>query len=543
MEKYKCLLSDVIKFLFRPFREHFLFCVFFFILATSPYVLVQIFIHGYYLNAFLLSVHCFVLSYIVTLLISLINNSRIRLLIQSIVIIISALDFALNFYCIFQLGYYFDSSMVLLMLNTNQDEAMDFMSVLLPKWIIAFLVCFYSLLVLFAFLSHNHNFKIGNKLALPSLLLLLLSLLCNIYSWNVWKDGPIMARIVEFCNNNYSCSLNSTHRPIIAFKERVKCPDNIILVIGESFARNHSSIYNYNKLTNPCLSALKAGGLLFAFDDVDAPAPRTIEAIRYMMSTYSKSDEKRKMLGQKNFYSIINLMQECGYKCYWFSNQGSLSKWNREIFSLASTCNEKWFLQREGEEKNEKIHKNYDMILVDTSKIAFDRLKSNHNFVIYHLIGSHFDYSKRYPQSFAFFQEKDYMDNPEHQRSILSTYDNSILYNDKVIEQIINLFSDYETFLVYISDHGQDMFRSSPDYFAHGKSNIPQSYSFGVEIPMFIYASPLFQKRYPDLMQRIKNGQDHPKHWNSDDLPYLIMDVIGAKEIDGEEIHSKSVLD
>jgi hypothetical protein len=43
-------------------------------------------------------------------------------------------------------------------------------------------------------------------------------------------------------------------------------------------------------------------------------------------------------------------------------------------------------------------------------------------------------------------------------------------------------------------------------------------------------------------MQRIKYRQEHPKAWNSDDLPYLIMDLIGVTAIDGEEVKPKSVL-
>ena len=35
---------------------------------------------------------------------------------------------------------------------------------------------------------------------------------------------------------------------------------------------------------------------------------------------------------------------------------------------------------------------------------------------------------------------------------------------------------------------------------------------------------------------------DNPKTWNSDNLPYFIMDLIGVKEINGENIKPKSVL-
>ena len=82
----------------------------------------------------------------------------------------------------------------------------------------------------------------------------------------------------------------------------------------------------------------------------------------------------------------------------------------------------------------------------------------------------------------------------------------------------------------------------SPDYFAHGNNNDPVGYRLGVEIPFMVFASPLFQEKHPETTQRIKDRQNNPKPWNSDDLPYLIMDIIGVSSIDGETIEKKSIL-
>ena len=45
-----------------------------------------------------------------------------------------------------------------------------------------------------------------------------------------------------------------------------------------------------------------------------------------------------------------------------------------------------------------------------------------------------------------------------------------------------------------------------------------------------------------EIMQRIKAGYSQTKFWNSDDLPYLIMDLIGVKDVDGENVRIKSIL-
>ena len=122
--------------LLRPFREHFLFMIAFFILATSPYFLRQFFTVKLYFNALLLSIHCIVLSYFVTLVISLIKLRIIRIIVQAFIMVFAIISFALNFYCVFKLGYLFDSDFALLLLDTNPKESKEFLTTMIPGWII-----------------------------------------------------------------------------------------------------------------------------------------------------------------------------------------------------------------------------------------------------------------------------------------------------------------------------------------------------------------------------------------------------------------------
>lgn len=161
------------------------------------------------------------------------------------------------------------------------------------------------------------------------------------------------------------------------------------------------------------------------------------------------------------------------------------------------------------------------------------------------MIGSHYNYGMRYPEEFAKFTEADYMSHPQSHQEILAMYDNSILYNDYVVSQLLNLYKDQEAIVIYLPDHGQVMYRDPkvPDYFMHGNTNDPVSYAAGVEIPFMIFASRSFQARHPETMRRLQSRQNQPKAWNADDLPFLIMDLIGVKDINGESVLSKSILD
>ena len=333
-----------------------------------------------------------------------------------------------------------------------------------------------------------------------------------------------------------------TH-PKITFLDDAELPNYVVLIIGESFARCHSSLYGYDKDTNPRLSAHRDSSLLFTFDSIDSPAPTTAESIRLMLSTYSQADEKSDN-GKEwfKFTTIIELMQDCGYDSYWFGNQARGSKKNGATRVFAEACQKRKYLQHEGADR---YNVTTDMVLVDSSYQYVNEAKpEGHHFVIYHMMGSHFDFAMRYPKEYAKFTEKDYASQPEQHRSTLASYDNSILYNDEVVSQIIQMYRDKDAVIIYVPDHGQVMYRNpkKPDYFSHGNKKNPLNYSLGVEIPFIIFASPSYQERHPAIMQRIRIRQDKPERWNSDDLPYLIMDLIGIKDVGGETIQTKSLL-
>ena len=62
---------------------------------------------------------------------------------------------------------------------------------------------------------------------------------------------------------------------------------NIILVIGESFNKHHSSLYHYKKMTNPLLTKEKEKGNLFVYNNVIAPYNLTSLVIKNVFSTNS----------------------------------------------------------------------------------------------------------------------------------------------------------------------------------------------------------------------------------------------------------------
>ena len=158
-------------------------------------------------------------------------------------------------------------------------------------------------------------------------------------------------------------------------------------------------------------------------------------------------------------------------------------------------------------------------------------------------MGSHISYNSRYPASFSNFESDDYVVSHPHLsdkcRQTLSEYDNSILYNDSVVYEIIKIFEQKDAFVLYISDHGQDVFKSSNEYAGHAINGNPVSEQVSVKIPMFLYTSPVFLNKHPELYNRIRSTKNRP--YRTDSVMYTIMDVAGIETVNGVSYKHKSL--
>jgi heptose-I-phosphate ethanolaminephosphotransferase len=53
----------------------------------------------------------------------------------------------------------------------------------------------------------------------------------------------------------------------------------------------------------------------------------------------------------------------------------------------------------------------------------------------------------------------------------MAEYDNSVLYNDYVVSEIIKCFADKDAVVLYFSDHAIDLFETDEKYCGHALSN------------------------------------------------------------------------
>lgn len=295
-------------------------------------------------------------------------------------------------------------------------------------------------------------------------------------------------------------------------------PQNIVMIVGESLTKLHCSTYGYDKLTTPKLQALADSSLLYTFTEVKSPEVHTLPVFKTLFSQY-----RCEWGDSVNWYTQPTLQQilhRSGYTTHWISNQSKHGVCDNFIGKYAELCTDYHFV---GNKLAGMKRKTFDGEVIDLMKPLL-QLNVDKNFYVVHLMGSHFKFDKRYPKSFDHFQADDYPALPSQQQKVVATYDNSVLYNDSVVSEVMRLFADKEAIVFYFSDHAIDLFQSSDHYYGHAKKT-KESFAWGQQIPFFIYMTRSYQQKYPQILHAVKERLDRP--FCTDNMFYTVMDLAG----------------
>lgn len=465
---------------------------------------------------------CFVLSFI---------KEKIVTIILKIFFIISLLLFVIEIFLFKLFSMIISPELVQILLETNKNETSEFIDMYFKRIYILYFSIFgvsiYLIYKTFKYITPiMFKYIIKRKVARVLIGLLLILKIFNLNFNN--KINFSLYRLLSSINmglitiKEYKEIDNMKNNiEIIKQKDNKK---NIVLIIGESTSRNHMSLYGYKLDTNPLLKKLEKEGNLYKFTDTISPHSHTIPVIKKLLTFYNL---ERKNKWNKN-NNIIDIMNKAGYETYWFSNQAYSGIYENIATALGKRSKTVVFNSMESANKNFKT--DYDEEIVQKSE-QYILNNDDNNFIIYHLMGTHGRYGDRYPKNFNKFQNnKDPLAAVAKydKDSIIATYNNAVLYNDYVINKIIDIFKDKESLIIYISDHGEEVY-DFRNFVGHTESNGSR---YMIEIPFLIYVSNSFKMKYPKIVKKIEKSVNIP--YMTDDLIHTILDIaeIETKEYD-----------
>ena len=289
----------------------------------------------------------------------------------------------------------------------------------------------------------------------------------------------------------YFLNKNSSLSPLDNLTDRSgDTPRTLVMVIGESTTSRRMSLYGYPRKTTPRLDALKENGELFAFSDVITSRPYTIQALQQVLS-FANQEEPNRYLTEPN---LMNLMKQAGYKTFWVTNQQTMLQRNVLLTSYSQQADVAKYLNngraQVGFPLDQVVFEPFTEMLTDPAPKKF---------IVVHLFGTHIRYSLRYPKEYEVFTGRDHV--PENLSSsnieIFNSYDNAVLYNDFVITRLIEILSKNQpnSFLVYFSDHGEEVF-NDPTHMAVGRNEGKPTLDT-YAIPFVLWMSPEWRRTHP----------------------------------------------
>ena len=170
-----------------------------------------------------------------------------------------------------------------------------------------------------------------------------------------------------------------------------------------------------------------------------------------------------------------------------------------------------------------------NLSLIDELKLILK--KSNEKtFVVIHTLGSHWNYSARYPNEFDFFKPSYKTVNAKpndilFKNVLVNSYDNSVRYTDAIIDSVISLVNSYKGFssVTFMSDHGVDLM--DDDRKLVYRNPIPSKNV--AHIPFFIWYSPQFEQIFPNHISVLKANSG--RKISSENLLYTLSGMLGIK--------------
>ena len=401
--------------------------------------------------------------------------------------------------------------MFLNVVTTNATEVTELLGTLLPAIALVCLL-YIPTLILAAVQWKQKNFlswKFRKLTMTIGTLLMAISLLLSFYSENTNSKSFVYQLHVYPINaiHNLGFAVNKwdkvrrypdTSKDFSYQATRNKKSEDrqiFVLIIGETSRADNWQIYGYERETNPLLSKQEN---LYHFEDVLTQSNTTHKSVSIIMSE-AEADNYNTIYQKKG---IIDAFKEAGFTTITLSNQAENHSFiefftkEADIYKTIRTTG-----------MNGSTVNLMDTALIPLLNEHIDNTPGD-LFIVIHTYGSHFNYMERYPKEFRKFTPDKITEVSKKQKEqLVNAYDNSILFTDYFLAETIKTLEtkDAQTALLYISDHGEDLFDDQRGRFLHAS---PTPTYYQLRVPLLTWFSKDYIKENLTKIESIKDNRN-----------------------------------
>ena len=296
---------------------------------------------------------------------------------------------------------------------------------------------------------------------------------------------------VAISESNKIANFHSTSASFSYDAERDTVPaerEVYVMVIGEAARAASWQLYGYERETTPLLSARED---IVLFEGITTQSNTTHKSVPMILSSVATSEHKE-LFRRKGMPALFN---EAGFKTYFISNQAPQGAM---IDFLAEDASEVEYLPA----------LSYDGALVERLQRILKEDRSERLLIILHMYGSHFSYHQRYPREWArFTPDDDVAISRRNVELIRNAYDNSTLYTDYVLNEIISTLEAEQacTAMYYCSDHGEDLFDDRNGRFLHSS---PTTTYYQLHVASLAWFSPRYNELFPQKVTAARSNAE-----------------------------------
>ena len=220
----------------------------------------------------------------------------------------------------------------------------------------------------------------------------------------------------------------------------------VVFIIGETTRWDHMGILGYGRDTTPKLAQEKN---LVAYRGSSCDTATKLSLRCMFVREGGASDNPQRTLKEQNVFAVLH---QLGFTSDLYAMQSEMWFYSNTMAQNIA------YREQIGAEPRNRGKSVDDMLLIDEMKLSLQGNPGGKHMIILHTKGSHFNYTQRYPRSFAkWTPECVGVDKDCSKAQLINSFDNSVLYVDHFIDSVIDQVRDKKAIVFYAADHGESI--------------------------------------------------------------------------------------
>ena len=264
---------------------------------------------------------------------------------------------------------------------------------------------------------------------------------------------------------------------------------NVVVLMGESLNYDNLGLFGYVRDTTPDLMRYKGDENFFYLPALSSAVSTRVSLALFFNTVYEPDNTAHI---SKMDTSLFRLAKQAGYGTHYITTQknaGGLSY----SFSLGDI--DTW---KEDKDLNGYSSTYDDRLLRELKSMKLDF--NQPHFVTLHMRSAHVPYIDNYPKEKEVYP----VEGQPFEKYMVNSYDNSVLYTQKVIADIYEYFKDSgkPTYIFFTPDHGELMGQNGR--FGHNSVDIDMA-----RVPFMFYGVNIAQKSIQNMKDELGCMPNH----------------------------------